>query len=284
MLNKLKSTYEKPFTEYFHRFVNTQNPSFNSRIDSMTGYLTSRREKMINYLKQDCNMGDLMDVKVNQGSLSNCSVTVNTSKVKFKKNSEDSYVYEGKYIKNKDVNIKANSVDGYVFDHWEVTGGTVDKPTSASTTVKNASGVSQVVLTPVYKKGIAPTPTPKPTPTPTPKPPVKPTPKPAAKPTATPKKTVSKIVLSRAKIKLLVRNKTTLQVKLLKVKKAKGYQIMIAQNKSFSKGRKIYQVTKTTKKITRLNKKKKYYVKVRAYAINSNKKKVYGKWSLVKKK
>lgn len=66
-----------------------------------------------------------------------------------------------------------------------------------------------------------------------------------------------------------------------KVKKAKGYQISYGINKNFSKEKKF-----TTKKnkytFKKLKKGKTYYVRVRAYKINGSKK-VYGKWSVVKK-
>ncbi len=60
-----------------------------------------------------------------------------------------------------------------------------------------------------------------------------------------------------------------------------GYQVICSRSRKFSKKKKIY--TKgTSVKIRRLKRKKTYYVKVRAYTVK-NGKRVYGKWSKVKK-
>ena len=73
------------------------------------------------------------------------------------------------------------------------------------------------------------------------------------------------------------------KVTLKKVKEAKGYEIVYSTTVNFTK--------KTTKKITtknltktvkKLKKKKTYYIKARAYKLDG-KKKVYGRWSLIKK-
>ena len=65
------------------------------------------------------------------------------------------------------------------------------------------------------------------------------------------------------------------------VKDAKGYQLQYALNKKFKKKKSI-QTKKTKYTIKKLKKKKTYYIRVRAYKMNG-KKKVYGKWSTVKK-
>ena len=74
-----------------------------------------------------------------------------------------------------------------------------------------------------------------------------------------------------------------LTVKWKKVSKAKGYQIQIASNKKFTKGKKTKTLSKTTYSFKKLKKNMYYYVRVRAYVYNSNHKKVYGSWSAVKK-
>ena len=74
-----------------------------------------------------------------------------------------------------------------------------------------------------------------------------------------------------------------LTVKWKKTSKAKGYQIQIASNKKFTKGKKTKTLSKTTYSFKKLKKNKYYYVRVRAYVYNSNHKKVYGSWSTVKK-
>lgn len=72
-----------------------------------------------------------------------------------------------------------------------------------------------------------------------------------------------------------------LTVKWKKVTGAKGYQLQYALNKKFKK-KKSVQTKKTKYTIKKLKKKKTYYIRVRAYKMNG-KKKVYGKWSTVKK-
>ena len=151
----------------------------------------------------------------------------------------------------------------------------------------------------VLEKEVAPaaTPTPTPTPTPTVTPTVKPTAvptaiptlKPTIAPTVTPsvtpdnpdkisgKKTLSKVILRVPKNK----KGRKLVVRWNAVKDAKGYQLQYALNKKFKKKKSI-QTKKTKYTIKKLKKKKTYYIRVRAYKMNG-KKKVYGKWSTVKK-
>ena len=64
--------------------------------------------------------------------------------------------------------------------------------------------------------------------------------------------------------------------------KTKGYEVDIALNKKFTKRKSTKLTTKTSLKVKKLKKGKTYYVRVRAYNLNG-KKKVYGKWSAVKK-
>ena len=65
------------------------------------------------------------------------------------------------------------------------------------------------------------------------------------------------------------------------VKGAKDYQLQYALSKKFKKKKSI-QTKKTKYIIKKLKKKKTYYIRVRAYKMDG-KKKVYGKWSKVKK-
>lgn len=62
-----------------------------------------------------------------------------------------------------------------------------------------------------------------------------------------------------------------------------GYQVQIALNNKFTKGRKTYTVS-GTKKVFKGKKKKKYYIRVRAFAYGNQNNKVYGPYSSVKKK
>lgn len=73
-----------------------------------------------------------------------------------------------------------------------------------------------------------------------------------------------------------------LEVKFDKVKGAKGYEIAYAESKNFKKNKKVLQITGNGKKISRLKKKKTYYVKVRGYTLDSTGGKVYGSYSSMK--
>ncbi len=93
---------------------------------------------------------------------------------------------------------------------------------------------------------------------------------------AVPKKqTIKKVSTAMRKVKVNIKKDV----------KATGYQIVAAKNSRFSKGKKVLtkkgtrQVTYT---ITKLNSRKIYYVKARAYKTIGNKK-YFGPWSKVKK-
>ena len=142
-----------------------------------------------------------------------------------------------------------------------------------------------VTPTAVPTKQPTATPTVKPTVGPTVIPTLKPTIAPTVTPSATPdnsdkisgKKTLSKVILQVPKNK----KGRKLVVRWNAVKDVKGYQLQYALNKKFKK-KKSVQTKKTKYTIKKLKKKKTYYIRVRAYKMNG-KKKVYGKWSTVKK-
>lgn len=95
-------------------------------------------------------------------------------------------------------------------------------------------------------------------------------------------KSDSKISLKRAKIisaKRIEGNKV--KIKLKKIDKAAGYQICYSTDKKFKNNKKV-SGTKLSYKLNFMKKGKKYYVKARAFYF-SNTKKIYGKWSKVKK-
>lgn len=74
-----------------------------------------------------------------------------------------------------------------------------------------------------------------------------------------------------------------IKVTLKKVKEAKGYEIVYATTVNFTKKTTKKITTKNlTKTIKKLKKKKTYYIKARAYKLDG-KKKVYGRWSLIRK-
>ena len=64
---------------------------------------------------------------------------------------------------------------------------------------------------------------------------------------------------------------------------AKGYQITYATNSRFTKGKVVKTTTGRTVTFKRLKKNTTYYVRVRAYKVDSTGRKVYGKYSTVKK-
>lgn len=68
-----------------------------------------------------------------------------------------------------------------------------------------------------------------------------------------------------------------------KVSGAKGYEMVYATNKKFTKNKKTVRFTAVTKTVKKLKKGKTYYVKVRAYKVDSANSRVYGKYSSVKK-
>ena len=81
-----------------------------------------------------------------------------------------------------------------------------------------------------------------------------------------------------------VKNNKTKQmtVKVKKVNGAKGYEMVYSTKKNFSSKKKV-TFTSTSKKVKSLKKGKTYYVKVRAYKVDSTNQKVYGNYSKVKK-
>lgn len=93
---------------------------------------------------------------------------------------------------------------------------------------------------------------------------------------AVPKKqTIKKVSTAKRKVKVNIKKDV----------KATGYQIVAAKNSRFSKGKKVLTkkgTSKVTYTITKLNSRKIYYVKARAYKTIGNKK-YFGPWSKVKK-
>lgn len=93
-----------------------------------------------------------------------------------------------------------------------------------------------------------------------------------------------KITVGRGKIKSIKASKKKLTINWAKVKNADYYQVQIATNKSFSKGKKSYEIV-GSKCVFKGKKKKTYYIRVRGiYEPESDGKDIYGKWSAVKKK
>lgn len=97
--------------------------------------------------------------------------------------------------------------------------------------------------------------------------------------TPTPEIKVKRAVISKAKRM----SKTKIRVTMKKLETVKGYQIVAATDKKFKKNVKKVTSTRGTVTLKKLKKGKTYYIKVRAYKLDSGKKKVYGKYSAIKK-
>lgn len=74
----------------------------------------------------------------------------------------------------------------------------------------------------------------------------------------------------------------TATVSVKKVAGVTGYQIQMATNSTFTKGKKTVNVTTNKATIKKLTSKKKYYVRVRTYTKVENNEKCYSGWSKVK--
>lgn len=94
----------------------------------------------------------------------------------------------------------------------------------------------------------------------------------------------SKIKLKKASISSIIRlGKTQMYVHMKKSSGAKGYVIKYSTNKKFKKAKYLY-TSSTGTAVKKLSKNKKYYVKVRAYTVDSAGKKVFGAYSKTKTK
>ena len=83
---------------------------------------------------------------------------------------------------------------------------------------------------------------------------------------------------ARSVISSIKKSLKKIKVILKKQSGVKGYEIVIARNAKFTKGRKVYRTTATSKVISKLKTGVKYYVKVRAYKLDSAGERVYGKY------
>lgn len=93
----------------------------------------------------------------------------------------------------------------------------------------------------------------------------------------------TKVKVAKGSVKKLTNSKgRKAVVSLKKISGAKGYQIVYANNAKF-KGAKGITTSKTSVTLKSLKKNKTYYVKVRAYKLDSAGKKVFGSYSQVKK-
>lgn len=93
----------------------------------------------------------------------------------------------------------------------------------------------------------------------------------------------SKVTVKKASLKKVTNvSGKKAKVTINKVSGVKGYQILYSTDKKFKKNVKKVLAKKTTCTLTKLKKKKTYYVKVRAYKLDSKGEKVFGAYSKVK--
>ncbi|RGG65146.1 fibronectin type III domain-containing protein, partial [Eubacterium sp. AF17-7] len=93
--------------------------------------------------------------------------------------------------------------------------------------------------------------------------------------------TADKNILTVGKAKITKKKslKKKIKITLKRVTNAKGYIVQYSTSKKFTKKTtKTINVAKTTVVLKKLKSNKKYYIRVRGYAV-SNDEKVYGKWS-----
>lgn len=99
----------------------------------------------------------------------------------------------------------------------------------------------------------------------------------------------AQITVSKVKKLKIKKQKKALLVNWKNVKNANGYQLQFSTNKKFKKAKKVtLSSKKKSYKLKNPKKKKTYFVRVRAYRTyqdaNGKTKKVYGKWTVVKKR
>lgn len=93
----------------------------------------------------------------------------------------------------------------------------------------------------------------------------------------------SKVTVKKASLKKVANvSGKKAKVTIKKVSGVKGYQVLYSTDKKFKKNVKKVLTKKTTCTLTKLKKKKTYYVKVRAYKLDSKGEKVFGAYSKVK--
>lgn len=93
----------------------------------------------------------------------------------------------------------------------------------------------------------------------------------------------TKVSVNKVVITSLSSKTKKLTVKHKKITGVKGYQVMVARNSNFTKKMKQQYVTSTSNTISKLQKNTKYYIRVRAYKLDSTGNKIFGSWSKTKK-
>lgn len=94
----------------------------------------------------------------------------------------------------------------------------------------------------------------------------------------------SKVAVGKSSIKKLTNpTRGTLKIRFNKVKGAAGYRIQVSTDKDFKKNTEVYTAAAMSLSIRDRYKNKTYYVRVRAYKLDSKKKEIYGKYCAAKK-
>lgn len=242
-LEQYEKTYGPLMKDYFIRF-GLDESNFKSNVSRMKGFVKNRRLSVLTDLKAHAEMGASTTLTI-QGKTGD--VAVNTTKAELVDGE-----WKGTYFRAVPVTLTAPEVSGYTFSGWKL--ANAEKISGDGNTVVIRLGKKPVVQA-VYSKSDATVPSDKDTP-------------------AKPKR------VKGVKIKA---SRKALSVSWTKVKGAKGYQVVAATNRKFTKNKRTVAVSGTSKKLKGLRPGKKYYVKVRAYN-RSGKKKIYGAFSAVKVK
>ena len=107
----------------------------------------------------------------------------------------------------------------------------------------------------------------------------------AVNPTNPEKTQTNKVKLSKGQIASIKASKKKLTICWKKVENAVGYQLQVAKDKKFTKGKKNYYLNSATlKKVFKGARKTNYYVRVRAYAYDTEGQTFNGSYSSTKKK
>lgn len=247
---------------------------FNDSVKSFKGAWENMDTRMKTLLRNHFGARTRVTVTVDSSLESQETLKVNTLDVDL--NETDSG-WEGTYYYEYPISVTAPEVAGYEFDGWDIVGGTATDSKAASTTITLDEKTVSVKATYKVKTESKPS---------------------GADDNANSNVTNSnnsnanagseaeKAVVTKPKKatikKLTSPKKKTMKVKIKKIS-ADGYQVVYAKNKKFTKGKKKKITKKSTVVIKKLKRKTKYFVKVRAYRVKANGKKVYGKYSKVKR-
>lgn len=275
----LTDLYKPHVVESLLRFGSDWNKGseeacFNDRVQGVKDTWKGKETTIFNQLKShfSYNKADRAQVKFTSDCDKMDHVTVNQVEKKLSDGQAAAM-----YYKKDPIIVTAPDVDGYQFAGWEVTGGTAAAASAKETEITLLDGAVSVKAN-YTKTGVEDK---------------KDDDKKEddkqiqvinKKEDPDPQIPVIKITAPKMAKLTSVKSpkKRTMKIKISKQASVDGYQLVYAQNKKFTKTKKTKITKKTTVTIKKLKRKKTYYVKVRAFRKNGNKK-VYGKFSKVKK-